>query len=195
MAGHRMRGAVVQALEARAKAELEEGGTLLDYVCGWLESGETLSSLTDELATELDLTISRNLLPNYLRAKYGEDGQARLAHARSIGATSMVEDARDIIDGADASSRENLQHAQMRANIRTWTAERFNREQFGQPKQGSVTINVGHLHLDALRQRASLATQPRAIVGSVEVTQGSASDIAAGIAPEPDFVIDSAVTT
>jgi len=199
MAGHRLRAVVVQALESRVRAELDEGATVLDYVCGWLEGGDTMVALGRDLAEELNTKIPKNLLHNYLRSKYGEEGETRLAHARSVGATMMVDEAREIIDDADDSSREKLQHAQMKANMRTWTAERFNRSLYGQPKQGSVTINVGHLHLDALRQRAAAANPlERAIHGTAEVTGQLGSgviDIAADIPVEPDIVIDSAATT
>jgi hypothetical protein len=86
----------------------------------------------------------------------GEDDnivEQRLRQARAEGAAVMAEEARCIVDSV-SENRDAIAKAKLRADIRTWIASKWNREQYGEAKQSAVQITVQQLHLEALRQRA-----------------------------------------
>lgn len=137
-----------------AEEDLGVTASSLDYVCAWLERGGTLLELTDELSAATGERISRDMLTRYLRAEWGEEGATQLARAREEGASAAVDDAQAIVDSENAT-REDIQRASKRADIRLWRAEREGRARYGKQEGPSVSISIGSLHLDALRTLGS----------------------------------------
>lgn len=84
-----------------------------------------------------------------------EPERAALAsRARTRAAHSLADEAIEIADEADADHPGELQKAKLRVQVRHWTAERWGRQVYGAPSaQANVTINLGSMHLDALRTR------------------------------------------
>jgi len=164
----------------------ETGLDALDYVCGQIEEGVTHNAIAKAITTyALGIDgITRYSLRRYLDVKYGaEEVDRRFMEAARKAAPMLVEDAQDIVDNADPSPETGeLPKAREQAKIRLWRAERSDRDRFGSSPKGNVNINVtlGSLHLDALRNRASIATatpsQIAAPVDEAEVILDSAAE-------------------
>lgn len=103
-------------------------------------SGETLTAIAQELGT------SRELLSQWMNRD--EERAAALREARARAADALVEQTLSI---ADTASPAEAQLARLRVDVRQWAARSWNRAEYGQDKQPAVTINLGSLHLDALR--------------------------------------------
>lgn len=77
-----------------------------------------------------------------------------LARAREIGASGLAEEAGAILDDV-REDRDAIAKAKARSEFRVWLASRWNREQYdAKAPQTAVTLNLGSLHLSALRERA-----------------------------------------
>jgi hypothetical protein len=141
---------VLDRLTTRAAAE--ELDTALDYVTQHLANGGIVLDIAKSLSGELKFPVSSATINRALGMESGDDNavQSALSSARKLGATASVEEARQIADDVELD-KDHIAKAKLRSEIRTWTAERFNREQFGATKAQPVAINIGTLHIDALR--------------------------------------------
>lgn len=144
---------VAKELTERAADTLGEGKTLLDYVADWLSSGRTIVQLAEEIGHSRD-TVRRVLYASDEKEAVDE----RLRAARAAGAALLVEEAMQIVDGAE-QNRDAIAKVNAQLSIRTWAASRHNRKQYGDQKSADVTINIGQLHLDSLR-RANAQMRP-----------------------------------
>lgn len=144
---------MLEALDSRA-AEYFEGDptqTALDYVCCWIEGGQTINDLADELSKSLGYTIHREWIGIGLRKQFGEDeATARLANARAHASHTLAEAAIGLSD-APAETSVDVARNGLRARSRQWTAERWNRAQYGNQQQTNVSISLHSLHLTALQ--------------------------------------------
>lgn len=70
---------------------------------------------------------------------------------------AMVEEAVEIVDNADDQSPAGVQKAKLRAELRQWLAAVDNARYRRANAQASVQVNIGQLHLDALRWRPTVA--------------------------------------
>lgn len=102
-------------------------------------SGETLTSIAAELG------VSREALSGWMNRD--EERTIALRSARARAAEALVDQTLQI---ADAASPQEAQVARLRIDTRQWIASRWNRAEYGQDK-AAVEINIGSLHLDALR--------------------------------------------
>jgi hypothetical protein len=84
----------------------------------------------------------------------GGDRWEKFQQARRLGAFALADQAQEIVDSSDPL---NIAVDRERAKIRTWLAERANREAFGAQKEQAQVLNVGELHLHALQQSESAA--------------------------------------
>lgn len=99
---------------------------------------------------------------------------ALASRARARAATALVDEAIEIADEADADHPGELNKAKLRVAVRHWTAERWNRKDYGAPNQkAEVTINLHSMHLDALRTRSSGNGQD--VAGVIDVTPRAAT--------------------
>lgn len=187
MAGRARYHALTELLERRTQEtfEPEEGEiqpTTLDYVCHWIESGKTSKALALDLSNALPFELDYAGLMRYLRSTHGtEKVDQAIEQARVQSSYALSEEALDIVDERADTSAE-VARAASRARSRQWMAERYNSAKFGQQK-GSVTVNIGTLHLDALRARpvaqplgsgdsVTVLGSARARLIGVDVTQG-----------------------
>jgi hypothetical protein len=138
---------MIAELERRTRDELGPDATHLDYAVHWVESGGTILALAEEIG------VRRQALSGYLHRTFS-DALERLERARPSCAHAMVEQAVQLIDDADTSSREELAHAKMRADVRTWLASRLHREAYGDAKGATVSISIGSMHLGAIKELA-----------------------------------------
>lgn len=153
---------MIAEIERRARAHFEDEdlpqdqrASHLDYIVSWVQDGNTVLQLANEIAEDTGLKISSQMLGRYIREF--DDGAQRVQEARQQGAHSMVDQAIDIVDNAPAD-RDAVRKAQAQANVRTWVAERWNRKDLGAPKGPAIQLNINTMHLDALRRRAAVSS-------------------------------------
>lgn len=129
-----------QPIKRQMLADIEQAGgfqNILERVC----SGESLTAVARGFG------VSRKLLVNTL---YKDPKQKELLQgARKERGEALAEQALEIIDNVDESPNA-ISKAREQANLRKWLAGCDNPEMFGQ-KQAPIQINVGDLHIDALR--------------------------------------------
>ena len=91
---------------------------------------------------------------------------AEVAEARRAGAAKLAEETVAIADGqlpltdANGEPVADPSRDKLRIAARQWVAERRDRQTWGQPKD-TMTVNIGALHLDALR-----AARPATVVAA-----------------------------
>jgi hypothetical protein len=120
----------------------------LDYAVAQIESGVPIAGLAKIIGEETGLEIQRQVLSRYLH-DLTPDAAMRIAEARPIMAHAMAEDALGIVDEQVTDKLDVARNA-LRARTREGLAKMFNPE-FQQQKQQGVTLNIGSLHLSALR--------------------------------------------
>lgn len=131
----------------------------LDYVCAWYESGKTGKALALDLATKLKLDVTYESLMRYLRNAFGDAAtEQALSSARVRASHCMAEEAIEIVDDADETTKAGVSKALARARSRQWMAERYNPSTFGQSKGVNVAISLPGLYLDALKARPNTVT-------------------------------------
>lgn len=131
---------------------LGDGATILDYAEQWVASGKTLLALADEIGEAIGQDVMREALSRYLHTTFGPEANVRLEAARRHGAHGLAERALVIVDEKQ-DSREGVARAKNRSDMRLRIAGYWNRAEYGEQRQAGVTINVGNLHIDALRAR------------------------------------------
>lgn len=105
-------------------------------------AGETMSSIAR------DYGVSRPFLSGMLN----RDPELQKLHQAALreSASAHAEKAMEIVDNAKPE-RDAIQLARVQAEHRRWLAQTYDRAQFGEVKQEGVTINLGQLHIEALR--------------------------------------------
>ena len=72
-------------------------------------------------------------------------------------ANQWAEEALEIVDSAD---EDNVQVARLRADMRKWLAEKFNRNQFGKPELvAAIGIQIGDEFLSSLKEVEVMAKE------------------------------------
>lgn len=148
MAGQPKKRALAEALELRTRDTFEgeenaDSFTHLDYVEFWQASGNTITQLADELKVEPEF-ISR-----YLSRTFGHDHtRQRLRDARLRGAERIGDKALTV---ATTATSENHNVARLQVSTLQWTAEKWNPIDYGKNQAPQTVVNIGQLHLNALR--------------------------------------------
>lgn len=201
MAGHPRVKRVLEDLTLLAQAEL--GGelaepTALDYALSWLEDGGTMIGLAFKLqaasagssAGAYDPVLNGGAVARMLRKKYGDQPvDVAFSRARARGSHASVESTHEIADEPVASS-EDASRARNRIGTRQWAASAYAKDVFGQRGQAPVVnVNLGLLHLDALRKRAL----PQVEVNLAERQLAAPTEDA--VLVEDEDVIDEAATS
>lgn len=156
---------MVLELEQRTRLFFEDNEhTVLDYVCEWQAQGETLVRLVAEISEDAKINppLDPGAVRRWLNRHFDPDVVAdRLAEARERGAHVLAEVS--ITEAVDNTNKDMAPVIRVRNDARHWAAERWNKRELGQQKAGvSLTLNVGSLHLDAMRTRALEAAKERA---------------------------------
>jgi hypothetical protein len=175
MAGQPLKAEAARMLNQRTAAlfEGEVGKDALDYVCAWLEDGDTILDLAREMTADKypDLTLAEaadiiHFSPNMIRRVLldlwpREKVDMRLRDSRTVGAHAKVEQATHILDSVDAHTKEAVSLAKERANVRLWSAPRYNRSELGDtPKtQVNVQVNNGEAHVTAMLRRRTVRAE------------------------------------
>ncbi|MEX3555202.1 MAG: hypothetical protein VB131_00740 [Burkholderia gladioli] len=96
----------------------------------------------------------------------------RYAGARARAADHVAEDAACVAQETFERAREGkadkseVAAAKLVTEVKRWTAGIWNRDKYGD-QQAAVTVNVGVLHLDALRQSQAVLSRPGGIVDAL----------------------------
>jgi hypothetical protein len=144
--------------EQRFRAALErlatqEEMTALDWVVAQLESGSSVRRIGEALREEAKEACSPQWIYTLLHG-LAPDAKERVREARTIGATALAEQALEIAD-RPASSTAEVQSNRLAVDTRRWLAASFDKPTFGDaPTRVDVQLDLGLLHLDALRRRA-----------------------------------------
>ena len=110
-----------------------------DIVVSMFEVGKSKADICRELG------IGRRGLDKWIEEN---DFDHIIAHAR-VEAASLL--ASQTLEIADSMEDDNPSKAGTRIRTRQWLAERWDSKTYG-AKQAAVTVNIGNLRLDALRQ-------------------------------------------
>lgn len=151
IAGSPVKRQIISWLAAKAKA-LGEEVTPESIVLDRLAEGETLKSIAEDIGAELGIVFVPAVLQRWLCATPA--GKAAYLEARKAASHVWADEAKQIADDVD-EDRDAIAKARLQIDQRNLLASKYNRETFGNDAaQVNVQINMGQLHLDALRRRA-----------------------------------------
>jgi hypothetical protein len=138
----------------RRATEAGDGATAEDVVCALVAAGEPMTEIARQLSKTAEINLSVNVLSGWMASD--PKRKAALAQARKDSAPILVEQAMELIDGAD-EDRDAIAKAKAQADMRQWMASKYDRATFGNDAaQVNLQFNMGQLHLDALRSRAAI---------------------------------------
>lgn len=174
-----------QPITAAAIARMEAYG--LDRILDRIINGELMGKIADDP----HIAVSRPMLSRWLNGRVervkGEPGKQRAAEreklyreARALSAQSIVEDGLDVLDNETDPKASHL--AKNRADFRLRLAENYDRTNFAAKQSGvNINLNIGDLHLDALRRRAvARPAEPVALLAAPDVEVVAGDDDAEG---------------
>ncbi len=134
-----------------------------------------------------DLGVSRGQIYNWVKAG-GEAREEKFRAARTLSADAMADDALEILDalpGQPLLTNAQVQAGTARANYRRWLASVRNREEYGEKAGVNVSVNIGQLHLDALKAAGHMPV-PEGIPEAEIVDEGPAPEAPAFPTPTTD---------
>lgn len=141
--------------------ELDDDAAQLAYLEFAVASGTTLTEIAEELSTQFGTRIWREALSKHaieLQGRAGDGARDTLVRARARAADALVEAAR--MTAADpGTTRDEIAASKLKIDTDLWVAERWGREQYGQPKAGtqvSISLNIAHLSALQARQTATV---------------------------------------
>lgn len=111
----------------------------IDVVLRRVADGETLTAVARSMG------LSRNMLGDWLNDT--PERAAMLRRARAASASALAEQALELAD-----TNASAEHGKTRLQIemRRWLAGRYSPDEYAE-RTPAVTVNVGGLHIDALR--------------------------------------------
>jgi hypothetical protein len=116
-----------------------------------------------------DWDVSRQLLYQWVRMS--EERTAEYKRAKALGADGLVEGAHEDLENASTVSAQHFARDKAKSEFKKWLAGKRDREQYGDtPAQHNVNVNLGLVHLQALREGARVepVEVPAEIVGDHE---------------------------
>lgn len=127
-----------------------------DEIFQWLEDGKYLRDLAKKLK------CSHGDVYKWLaEGELGQDGktarQRRWNDAKKVRATTMLETAGKLLEEANPETSAEANLIKTRVNHLQYMASKLSPDEFGdRPPQQNINLDVGSLHLDALRQYGKL---------------------------------------
>ena len=115
----------------------------VEELIAMIAGGETIGSVAKKVG------VSRPFLSGYLHSQ--PHWSAAVEQAKKARASAWADEALQIADGTPPDPNE-INLSKMRIETRKWLAGIDNPEEYGS-KGTKVEINIGTLHLDALRKR------------------------------------------
>lgn len=146
------------------KQKLKENG-------GWtaifdrIAEGRTLRSIAPEYG------CSESWLCHQLRDN--PERRAIYESARKEAARALAEKGLEAVEHMEAD-RDQIQKVKVQTDYYRWLASKYDREQFGEPADTGITINLDTMFLDALKRVNR--TQVRAAIVTAEAGSGEDSE-------------------
>ena len=118
------------------------------------EREEEVEMLLEAGVTQTEIWDAMGLTRAAWRRWVGEHGgDAVVARARAARASALAEESLTIADTVEERN-EAVAKARLRIDTRKWISGAWDRDTYGQSApQTNVQVNLGQLHLDALRQQ------------------------------------------
>lgn len=174
MAGRRKLAKLRATMKKVAEAEMGDGTEAIEWICAQIESGKTVGQLADFFATKMGEGCSRSWFSYAINRD--PDHKARIAAARKEAAHVILDEALEIADRqVENESSASVQRARLQADTRVRLAALWNREAYG-AQQGQIQVNLGALHLEALRQCAVIHARTPPILDAGEADYEPAGD-------------------
>ncbi len=158
MAGRPKERRLTAKLTEIAKRELGPQATSVDWVVQKVADGVTIGQLADYIAAEMKEPISRSFFSWHINSAT-PDAKDRIRVARKEATHVWAEQALDIAE-RPATTTAEVQQARLQIETRRWLAAIFNREEFSDKQQHEVTLDLGALHVAAMRARTMRAQLP-----------------------------------
>ena len=142
--------------DAPQQAKLEDVGE--EEIMGLIADGETIGTLGKRWG------VSRRTFYNWINAG-GKERREKLNEAKRLAAESLVDDADQKLASATV---DNIVLVREQAKHLVWKAGKLDRDTWGEkPNAVNVNLDLGALHLDALRKLGKV--EPRALPAPLEV--------------------------
>lgn len=141
-----------KALRKRILTDVERNGGA-DWLFDQIASGVTVSKIAEQYGCTRSY-VSRALNSN-------EDYKRVMEQARVEAADALVDEGLEMVDRLSGESSTNeIAATREKVSYRKFMAGSLNQNRYGTRPQNNITLNIGDLHLDALRKfnrdRASL---------------------------------------
>jgi hypothetical protein len=179
--------------------------TPLEWVVSEVASGVTITQLAKDVSG-MDLPghpeeeMSRNwfsMVVNKLPVPPGApSAKEQIAAARREAAYVLLDHAIQIAD-EPANDSASVQRNRLRSDVRLRTAALWNREELGDRSAVTMKLNIGALHIEAMRARTlqTRAAIPQLEAGALDFEidrdDATAPPDVAELAGEPDFEVES----
>ena len=146
MAGSPKKSVFMPLTVAAQDSGLPDGPT---FVEDWLAGNRSMTELAVLIGRSREY-VSRTLHDDEDYRAAIDRGMRRRADALAEEGLKLVDDLAEEAKGAEL--RDRIGVTRLQVNQRNFLAAALNREKFGSSGGGGVTINMGSLHLDALRK-------------------------------------------
>lgn len=164
MAGRPKLRELAAKIERLARSEGYERG--IEWVCARYADGWTRARIVNRLGSSVwmfeewcddaDLADA-DVLGGHTRRAYIERARRRRGESFADEAVEILDDA------ADAEEPHHVTAAKNRAEMRLRLAKADDRARYGEEKGAGVQINIGTLHLEAIKQVKAEIAQPQAM--------------------------------
>src|SRR5829696_6862288 len=145
MAGRPKEGRLKAKLAEIAKREMGPGATGLDWAVQKVADGVTIGKIGESVSRSFFSWHSNNVTT---------DAKERIKAARKEATHVWAEQALEIA-ARPANTTADVQQSRLQIDTRRWLAAVFNREEFSEKQQHEVTLDIGALHLAALRAQVA----------------------------------------
>lgn len=147
MAGRPMKRQMLSALVAKSAAA---GKTPAEYVQDFIGSGRSVSELAEVVGCSRS-HLSRHINNDPTISKALAQGKLDGAEAMADAALAITDDLARRLDEGEEIPQERIGVLKEQNRMRQWLASSYNPERFAKQDK-NIQINIGDLHLDALRK-------------------------------------------
>jgi hypothetical protein len=117
------------------------------------EHEERIFEMLDEGKTQFEISLAlgyrQSSISRWLNAT--PERKAKLAASRALASDGLVEHSLDLADKVQGLDNAEVQAAKLKIDTRMRIAAFWNPQRYGERQQAGVVVNIGSLHLDALR--------------------------------------------
>jgi hypothetical protein len=151
-----------------------------DYILELFEAGESMKRIAMRVSDKLEEPISESLIGRWSQkaenAQRVTDARVRAADAK---AEHVVESAETLVRNVrlGLADRDDIAATRHEAETQRWIAGVWNRDKYGQQTAAQVTVNVGAIHLDSLRQAPAVAAARPPELAAFDVVDVEAREV------------------